>query len=292
MKYALILPIVALALLAFVTPDATAEPCSAQEGDIASTRSAIDSAEAALRIAEELDRVHQAVDHFIAGNSQSGLLQCSDCANNALAISQAKTAVKTAKDAHADAVEARDDCLESHLCDGCGRSTTSGTHVRKICGGCNVTYWSCSSQAYNHRQVTCKSSRVSVNFDNGYYTTLWVTGCGAKYWVCKGTSAHRIIKSPVVRRACTSSGGSSTGGGGGGGGGGSDSGSGSGTGTGDSGSRVRCANAGPARRHCDQGGWASSAYAHYSATCNSHRRGPVTYWSCDPTARRYHARHQ
>lgn len=282
MKYTLILPIVALALLAFVTPDATAEPCSAYEADIRSARWTLTRAEETLSLAEEKQRNHKILDHFLSASSQPPV--CLPCLENYVAINQAKAAVTAAEKVHKDAEAARDTCLESHLCDGCGKSTTSGTHVRRICPGCNVIHWSCSSAGRNtHVQVTCGTI---VHYSPSYRT--W-PGCGKKYWLCMGSSGHGLNWGGSTR-ACTGAsailGGSGSGSGGGGGG------SGSGTGNGDSSSRVRCANAGPARRHCDQGGWASSAYAHYSATCNAHRRGPVTYWSCDPTARRYHARHQ
>ena len=280
MKYTLILLIVAIALLAFATPDAAAEPCSAQEANIAMARTAVASAERDLRLAEKKQKNHALFDHWLgsASEDQTGI-NCVTCSENALSISQAEAAVRTAKAAHKAAQDARDACLSSHICDNCGNTTSSGTHKRVICGGCNVTYWSCGSSASNHRQVTCLSQIVDVMFfDAGWWGTFSVTGCGATYWECQGSSAHRILKNPTVRRACSSSSSSgstppAT----------TPSGSGSGSGSGDSSNNVPCGNS-----RCDKGGYASSRTAHQT-TCTfpTHSR-PITYWSCHAASRRYH----
>ena len=300
MKYTLILPIVALALFAFVTPDAATEPCSAQEGDIAMAASAVASAEAALELAEKKQSAHITLDHFLSSSSQQAI--CVTCMENYLSINQAKAAVKAAKDAHADKVEARDACLSSYTCDSCGEfgdhfvspqpscthmvyscQSDANTHNQVVCSGCNATYWQCGSSASNHRQVTCSSERAIEWFGNGGAKTGTANGCGATYWKCKDSSAHSILSiSYYFSRVCLQSGSSgsssSSGGGGGGGSGGStppattpSTGSGGGGGGGDSGSRVRCGNG----SSCRLGGYASSSTAHQS-TCDL---GHI-YWRC------------
>ena len=217
MTYALILPIIVLAILAFATPDAAAEPCAAQERAIYSARVALTRAEEALRLAEQIDRVHLLADHVIPGNSNTGLLRCPDCANNALAISQAKTAVKSAKKTHADAVRVRDNCLATHICPACNQigshllddqpacthmvyscqGSSVGTHVQVTCEGCKQTYWQCGSSASSHKQVTCTDYTVTSRQSTGHYgvyriVTSTAGGCGVTFWYCKDSGNHRI----------------------------------------------------------------------------------------------------
>ena len=186
---------------------------------------------------------------------------------------------------------------ESHLADpqpSCSHSGNvytcidSSRHRQEICVGCNTRYWLCGSSAANHRRIYCYSGRRIVGYIGGFGSQAYIVGCRQWYYLCQ-SSAHRyvIINGWIRGKACMmsgSSGGSTppatTPSGGGGGGG-------------DSGSRVRCANmpAGATRRtrtHCDKGGYASSAYAHRTeCTFPTHSR-PITYWSCDAVARRYH----
>ena len=162
---------------------------------------------------------------------------------------------------------------------------------------CGHSSYLCKSS--EHKQVTCSSQTVSVNFDSGWWSRFYVTGCGATYWECQGSSAHRILKNPTVRRACSESssngGNGGNGGGNGGNGGGTGGGNGGGTGggdsstdngrnSGDSSTRVRCGNTNRGAGACTSGGYASSRTAHRTTCSAGH-----TYWNCNRTAAAWHA---
>ena len=138
---------------------------------------------------------------------------------------------------------------------------------------------------FNEHQVVCNSGIVTVSYATGLVKRVHVGGCGKTFWKCTELDAHRFIDGVRdARRACcppiiqttTSPTVQNNGGTNGGATGG------------DSSSRVQCGNAGSARSHCDKGGYASSRTAHETTCTNAVHRTPVTYWSCDATARRHH----
>ena len=316
MKRPLILSIVAVALtlLAIATP-ADAAPCEPFDREIVAARAAINSAKADLKLAEQKQTGHKLLFHTIGSLSRDPKEYqepiCTTCMENYYAINQAKAAIRAAEKERDRAQRVHDTCIASYSCSNCNQlgddhylrpqpgcrhnvyscQSDAGTHTQVVCGGCNATYWSCGNTWQTHHvQVTCGPL---VRYTPSYRS---YPGCGQKYWHCAtGGSGHGIKWDGT--RACTGSrvintnsptsgtttsptvqnnGGSVS----------------SGSGSGSSSDRVRCGNAGNSRRSCDKGGYASSTYAHYSATCTHRRGNVVTYWSCDATARRYHARHQ
>ena len=93
MKYTLILPIVALAPLALVTQDAAAEPCAAQEANVAMARTALDSAEDVLDLASNKQILHVSADHAMRalhGSAPPPQFSCLTCAQNAAGVRQAQ----------------------------------------------------------------------------------------------------------------------------------------------------------------------------------------------------------
>lgn len=225
MKHTLILPIVVLAILAFAIPDAAAAPCEGYDMAVYRANRVLDRAKEALRLEEKKDDVHFAADHFIPGNTNTGIF-CPDCMNNALAISQAKTAVKAAEKARDDAQAAYDSCLAGYICSNCNQigshlvdpqptcthtvyscqGSSVGTHVQVTCESCKQTYWQCGSGGSVHQQMTCTSSR-RVGYTNnvvrgkivrGGYRMVYFTGCGKTYWTCKNEANHgRTTGCPV-----------------------------------------------------------------------------------------------
>lgn len=216
MKYALILPIVVLAMLAFATSDATAEPCAAQEGAVATARVALDSANESLSLAQQSQSAHLKIGHVLralAGESP-GSEACTICMSNYYTINQARTAVRTKKADYDRAVRVRDNCLATHICPACNQigshllddqpacthmvyscqGSSVGTH-NQVTGECGHTYWQCGSGGSSHKQVTCTDYTVtSRQFNYGVYRTVTSTagGCGVTYWYCKDSGNHRI----------------------------------------------------------------------------------------------------
>lgn len=234
MKRTLILSIVALAILAFVTP-AYAEPCAAQNMDIVDARKAVATAEENLRTAQGSD----AIEIFTSALGQSRYT-----GGSYLSVHEAKKALEAAKKALAAAEGAYETCLGSYVCGRCNQlgddhlastqpncshryvvytcDSDANTHNQIVCPGCNATYWQCGSSASNHVQVTCSAKTFMA-----HGALRSVSGCRVTYWQCKNASSHSIVwRGLFAYRRCqlpSSSSSSGSGGSGSGSGSGSDS---------------------------------------------------------------------
>lgn len=135
---------------------------------------------------------------------------------------------------------------------------------------CGKTYWHCVGEGHRAHGIRAKCPKDNCGLRE--YT------CGPDH-TCEGTTTSPTVQNNGGTSGTTTSPTVSSG---------SGSGSGGGSGSGDSGSRVKCQNTPVGairrnRRHCDKGGYASSAYAHRTTCWKGHG-----YWSCDAIARRYH----
>ena len=158
------------------------------------------------------------------------------------------------------------------VCANCGKYVSDFTTHQVSCAGCRETYYTCSpSDVSKHNFQVCMDCVYNDRPNGVSFKCQGPHSCYPTDDSDSSTNSNTVSSS-----------------------GGTVSSSGSGSTSGDSSSRVRCANmpAGVTRhtqRHCDKGGYASSAYAH-RATCYAHSR-PITYWTCEAAARRYHSRH-
>ena len=226
MKRTLILPIVALAILAFATTDAVTAPCDQLSIELRAANRAVATAEENLKTAQGSDNI-EILDSVLGEGRYTG--------SSYYGVSEAKKALEEAKKALRLAQAAYDSCMSSYTCDSCGEfgdhfvspqpscthmvyscQSDSGTHTQVVCSRCNQTYWSCS-EASNHAQATgkcghtywqcdtnagthvqiqCENNLRRAEVRNASYERVilyYRRGCGKKFWLCKNFAGHHTI---------------------------------------------------------------------------------------------------